>query len=786
MALTKRSKILREKMLTLPAVDVERAVFMTESYKETAGQPQVLRQAKAIANVLHNITTTIDDGELIVGWHTSKQVGAALVPEMDASWIECELDTLNDRDCEKYLALTEDEKKKITEIIIPYWRGKSAREKWAGLVPPEIAKLENIIQNGGNCRNTHHHGHTASNFERILEWGLEKTIEDLEERKAGVDITKPGELHKYYFYEAGVVLQKAVLDFASRYADLAEAKAGDEEDPVRKAELLEIARVCRYVPAKPATTFREAVQSAWFLFVCVMIEGWGAGQSIGRFDQYLYPYYKRDLEAGKITREEAVELMQLVLIRMNSVVICMSGFLQVAFAGYPVQQGICLGGETPQGRDAVNDLSYIILDAEEDVALTHDEMVIRISAKNPDSFVIRACEVAKTTHGKLKFVSDETTIAALLELGFPLEYARQYISTGCHNPGIPGYAHMMSGVIYNCPLMLELALNDGKRRLTGDQIGPRSGDPRQFENLEQVEEAMYSQFEELMQKAFVFKHVDMEVECEFPVTLCSSFIMPCIEKGTDLYALGRPYSTHTTSLMGIADIADSLAALKKVVFDDKRYTMAEVIDALDNNFEGAEEMRYHLMKAPKFGNDDDYVDVIAARTTAWICDFLRKHETINGRPTTPGTMGMTINLSYGELMGATPDGRLAGEPLAEGGISPHQGRNTSGAVATMRSVCKVDQIKMTNGSIFNIRMSPSSLKDQASVLKFARMIRTFCEHGGDMVQFNITDTKTLRDAQEHPEKYRDLMVRVATYSSFFVELSRPQQDDIIARTECGF
>jgi len=345
---------------------------------------------------------------------------------------------------------------------------------------------------------------------------------------------------------------------------------------------------------------------------------------------------------------------------------------------------------------------------------------------------------------------------------------------------------MMSGVIFNWPLMLEFALNDGKRRLTGDQIGPHTGDPRQFTCIEDVEDAMQAQFETCVQKAFVFKHVDMEVESEYPVTLCSSFIMPCLERGEDLYIIGAPYSTHTTSFMGVADIADSLAALKKVVFDDHRYTMAEVIEALDNNFEGAEELRYHLAKAPKFGNDDDYVDLIAAKATARVCDFLRKHKTINDRPTTASVMGMTTNLPYGELMGATPDGRRAGEPLAEGGISPHQGRNTKGAIATMRSVCKIDQIKLTNGSILNIRMSPSTLKGASSILKFTQMVRTFLTHGGNMVQFNITDTATLRDAQEHPEKYRDLMVRVATYSSFFVELSRPLQDNLIERAECGF
>lgn len=783
MAATERVKYLRTKMVTTPSVCVERALYMTESYKKTEHLPEALRRAYALDHILSNMTVKIDDKELIVGWQTSKQRGGALLIELDANWILEELDTLGDRDWDKYQPLTEEEKETIRKIL-PEWEGKSLSEKWAGKMPPQALKLENIIQNGGYSRNMHHQAHTACDYERVVKMGINRTIADLESRMEQINLAQPGELSRYHFYESAIICQRAVIKLAERYASLAEEMAAAEPDPKRKMELDEISRICRYVPANPARTFREAVQSVWFLFIAVMIEGWGAGQSIGRCDQYLYPYYKADLEAGRITREEAEELIALMLIRMNGVINLQAGFLQIAYAGYPIMQGLCIGGVTADGEDAVNELSYIILDAEEDVGLTSEDVVVRINNKNPDSYVIRACEVAKNLHGKMKFVSDETTIPALLDLGIPLDYAREYISTGCHNPGIPGFAHMNSAVIFNYPLMLELALNDGKRRLTGEQIGPHTGDPRKFTSIAEIEEAFHKQFETMVQYAYLYKNVDMEVYGTYvPVTLCSSFYPICLEKGVDIYNTGTaPHATHTTSICGVPNIADSLAAIQKVVFDDKRYTMAQVINALDNNFEDTEDIWYHLSKAPKFGNDDDYVDLIAKRIVARTCDYVRKHKTIGGRQSVVSAVGMTINIPYGELLGATPDGRHAGESLSEGGISPHQGRNVSGATATINSVNKIDQIKLTNGSILNMRLSAASVKDETSLRKFAQMLRIFCERG-NLIQFNFTSNEVLRDAQKHPEKYKDLLVRVATYSSYFVELSPPLQENIIERTE---
>ncbi len=475
----------------------------------------------------------------------------------------------------------------------------------------------------------------------------------------------------------------------------------------------------------------------------------------------------------------------MLLIKLNGAINLQEGFLSVAFSGYPVMQGLTVGGVTKDGRDAVNELTYLFLDAEEEVGLTSEDLVIRINRRNPDRYVQQACRVAKNLHGKLKFVGDEITIQSMLQLGIPIELARDYISTGCHNPTIPAVAHNVSGVIFNYALMVELALNNGVMRLTGERIGPETGDPRTFTSFQQVLDAFETQFEALVQVAFLYKNADMMLfGRETPCPLLSSCFNNCRERGVDLYEVGTyPYAAHTTPLSGLANVGDSLAAVKKVVFDDKKITMAELIDALDHNFAGYEHVKALLDGVPKFGNDEDYVDLILKEVLSRSCDYIARHATYKGRKSTAASVSMTSNIPYGATIGATPDGRHAGEPLAEGGISPHQGRNRSGVTATMNSVAKLDQVKLTNGSILNMRISPDLVKDDAGLRRFSAMVRTFFENGGNLVQFNFTSNQILREAQRHPEQYRDLLVRVATYSSYFVELSPSLQDNIIQRTE---
>ena len=778
MAANERVSRLRERMLVTPAICVERAYYMTKSYQKTENLPTILRRAHALADILDHMTIRIEEGELIAGWQTSKERGGALLIEMRCDWIMDELDSVQCREWDKYQPLSEEEKAMIREIV-PYWQGKTLSDYWLGAVPHWAAKLENVLQTGGFCRNGHHQAHSVGDYESILKYGLRATLDLVEKKLSSIDPFSPEDLDRYHFYQSVKIVQEAVIRHAHRYADLGEKMANEEPDPVRRAELKELAANCRHVPEHPARTFREAIQSIWLVFVPLMIECWGAGMSLGRVDQYLLPFYQADLAAGRITRDEALELASLLLIKLNAAINLQEGFLSVAFSGYPVMQGLTIGGITPDGRDAVNELTYLFLDAEADVGLTAEDVVVRISRYNPEKFVIRACEVARDLHGKLKFVSDDTSIPSLLQMGTPLEDARDYVSVGCHNPSIPYRAHDPNGNVVNC------GLNNGVFRQTGERIGAETGDPRSFTSFDQVREAFMIQFRYLMRATFIFKNADMQMFGEHSACPLLSSVYPvCLEKGIDIYQGGTfPQLSHTTGLGCLADVGDSLAAIKKVVFDDKKITMAQLCDALDANFEGFDDVRRLLKQAPKFGNDDDYVDLLLRDVLREMCHYIKQFKTYKNARNSCSSITMTANIPYGAILGATPDGRKAGEPLAEGGISPHQGRNVSGVTSTFRSVAKLDQELLANGSILNIRVSPELCKNENGLRNFALMLRTFCENGGNLVQFNFTSNEMLREAQKFPEKYKDLLVRVATYSAYFTELSPALQNNIIERSE---
>lgn len=779
---TERVTRLRAQVLEAPAVCVERAKYYTASYQKTQSLPVVTRRALAVCNVLDNISIRIEPDELIVGCHTSKVRGGAFLAEVNGSWLLDELDTVQDRVWEKYQPLSEEEKETIRQVMA-YWEGNTLVDHWRANVPEQYLALENTVQSGGYATNCHYPGHFCIDYGLVLEKGLLGTIEDLKALRALLRPYIPEELKKIRFYDSAILLQEAVIRFSQRYADLAHEMALAETDPLRRAELEQIEANCRHSPAHPARTFHEALQATWLMSICAMQECWGAGVSLGRCDQYLLPYYRRDVQAGILTPDQARELLELLYIKMNDVIVLQAGFLQVGFSGYPVMQGLTLGGVDRDGRNLVNELTYLFMDAEEAVGLTAEEVVIRIADNDPPEYVERACEVARNLGGKLKFVSDTSTIAALVHYGIPEELARDYISCGCHCPMVPAVNQISSGVIFNYPLMLELALNDGVHRLTGRQIGPHTGDPRRFTSLTELEDAFSRQFEALMEVSFAFKNADSMLYYEYmPCSLVSSFYTNCRQRGEDLFAMGAaPYAGHVTSLCGVPNVADSLAAIQKVIFTDKAATMEELLDALEHNFEGHDGLWHKLCAAPRFGNDLDAVDLIARRLVHRSSQFICSHHTYGGKPVASGCIGMTVNIPYGEIIGALPDGRKKGEPLSEGGISPYQGRNLSGLTATLNSVAKIDHRDLENGSILNLRISAGSCTTPDKVKKLALLIRAYCAAGGSLVQFNFTSNETLRDAQKHPEHYRDLLVRVATYSAFFVELSTTLQNNIIER-----
>jgi formate C-acetyltransferase len=633
------------------------------------------------------------------------------------------------------------------------------------MLPENALKLHGKIGAAYDCccGGNQHFSHTAPDYGMVLTKGLNGIKKQVDEKLGKLVPAKIKDFQKFQFLKAVNITLEAAVSFAER----------------------RIAQTCDWVPANPARSFYEALQSVWLTYIALMVEGWGHGIALGRCDQYLYPFYKKDVEEGRLTKEEALELIALLYIKVNGLLVVHGGVDVKIGGGFPSWPNIILGGLTKDGKDAVNELSYLFLDAERDVGLPSEEIVIRVHKNTPDAFLIRACEVARLLRGKLKFVSDETIIQQMLGDGKPVEYARDYIITGCATPTVGGYSHDIPGAGLNLALMLELALNNGVSRLTGEQIGPKTGDPREFRSYDEVWDAYQKQVEALLPVIFLFRNVDRQLFADFaPLPFHSALFHGCIEKGTDLTNGGTaPYMTQHGGLGGVPNVGDSLAAIKKAVFEDKKITMDRLIDALDKNFEGGEEVLHILKNCPKYGNDDNYVDSIVKETLVPAYNLASKYEGFAGvKPAVTAGLGAG-NLAAGFMVGALPDGRKAGEPLAEGGISPCQGRSVSGPTATMRSATKIDIVKMHNASVLNMKFDPDALKDESKMRKFASLIRTYCETGGGLVQFNIVGADALRDAQRHPEKYRDLLVRVATYSARFVELSPEVQDDIIARTE---
>ena len=778
---------LRNRMIVKPSVSLERAEYLTESYKETEGREPVFRQALALEKVLGNISIAIDDDELLVGRITEYWRGSLLLVEIKAQFLNEQMDDISTRATNTFEPISADKQARIRKML-EYWKDRELMEMWKVRIPSEVFSIvETGLMAGGGAfsANGHYLTHVCADYEKLIKVGLNGIRQEIDDEIAVMDILRnPEDLEKLQYLNAAKISIDAAIGFAVRYSELAAEQAKTAVCPVRKAELEKISETCSRVPANPAGTYYEALQSIIFAWTIINIEGQGNGLCFGRLDQTLYPFYKREKEAGTLTDDEARMLISMLYIKANGIVQTDDHVTSTVFTGWPQTMNVNIGGLTKGGKDAVNELSYLCLDADLDVGLTQNDLVVRISKKTPSSFVIRAIEVAKALRGKLKFMSDETILQQLLQDGYSLDDARNYVIAGCSTVTIPGRSVDTPGTLINLPMCLEIALNDGARRSDGKQIGLKTGDPRKFTTYEEIWEAYKKQLEVVLPIAVMLKSSDRYMFAKYrPIPFHSILFEGPIKKGIDMWGGATPYSRASISPCGSPNVGDSLAAIKKVIFEDRKATMAELIDALDCNFEGQEKLLQMLTEAPKFGNDDDYVDNIVNDILMHCVDVITPIRGTNGTRMTVSPAALTGNVPLGMRVGALPDGRKAGLPISEGGISPYQGRNVSGPVATYRSVAKIDHVKLTNGSVFNMRFSPSALKDRQSIKKFELMLRTFLEEGGFFVQYNIVDAETLRAAQESPEQYRDLLVRVATYSAYFVELGRDLQDDIINRME---
>ena len=784
MTAEERIQLLKDAIRIEPEFCIERARLYMEAHKETTELPPALRRAKIMEKIMTERSALIYDEELLVGNPTSKRVAAPILAEIAWKWyIEKEPNSPPGDLIDVEGGLTDDEKIQFREIL-KYWDGKCLRDQWLAVVPQEYRELENLawMQSSGNPSAGYYLAHCIPDYEKVLKKGIRGILEEIDERLEELDPIQLNNMEAIIFLKAMKISLNSVIVWAQHLSEEAARQAKECADPQRKAELEKIAYICSKVPAEPAETFYEALQSVWIIYIAIMQESWGPGVGFGRMDQYLYPYYRKDIDSGEITQEQVKELIAMLYLKLNELV----NPFPVGKSTAGTLSGITIGGESRDGTQATEELAMMFLEAEDMVSMIED-LVVRIHHSCSDAFLYRACQLATSVRGKVKFLCDETVYKQQMNMGRTYAMAREYAATGCFIHTIPGKTHDPGSDAQNLPMMLELALNNGFTRLFHKKIGAETGDPRNFKSYEELWEAYKTQVATVVPQSLIgVSYFQQLWATYFPSPMMSALFDGCIERGRDVVNGGTaPYSSVGLWVTGTVNVGDSLAAVKKVVFDDKKITMAQLIDALDNNFEGAEDILYLLKKAPKFGNDIDYVDNIVNDVICNLADELEKIKGHAGRKFMMAAATIGYNQAFGFFLGASPDGRRAHEALGEGGISPHQGRNTSGATATTRSVAKLNLVRSAGGNVLNMKFDPSSVDTPVKMMNFVNFLRTFASTGGDVIQFNMVSNEMLLDAQKHPEKYRDLLVRVATYSAYFVDLDPMAQQEIIDRTSFG-
>jgi pyruvate formate-lyase/glycerol dehydratase family glycyl radical enzyme len=766
-----------------PEVFAERSVLATRAYAETEGQPIAIRRAKMMWCVLDGVTVLIRDGELVVGCKTPAILGSPLYPEVACDWVEEELETIALRN-EAPFYIGDETKETLRTEVFDYWRGKQVCNRIVEVLPSEV-------QQATDAGLFFHYylnrtiGHITVDYQRVLEKGFLGLKADVEDELKKINYEERGCLKKLHLLQAMSICCDAAIRFAERHAEEAERLAAVESDPVRRAELEQVAEICRRVPAHPARTFHEALQSFWFVHLILNLETNSYAIGPGRFDQYIYPYYRADTDAGQLTQEQAWELLACLWIKFNELTVVKEGGTAKASTTYNDFQNLNLAGQTVEGRDATNGLSYLCLDVTGRLKLPQPQISVLISEKTPDRFLMKADEVIRLGFGMPAVFNDDEKVQALLHKGKTLEDARLGGINGCVELVVQGKDNMASSGYLNMPKCLELALNNGIDPLTGTQLGPQTGDPCDFTSFDQLMEAFHQQMVHAIELKIVYDGIARQAYAEFcPVPFTSLLISDCLENGREYHDGGARYNLPLICGVGTGTMADSLAAIKKLVYDEEKISLEELVSALRSDFAGYERLRQMLLnRPPKWGNGDDYVDTLAHDVVEMFCDELEKHRNAEGTLYAANMIPTTTHIWFGSLTGATPDGRLAEAPLSEG-ISPVQGMDRNGPTSVVRSMARLDHARCC-GTLLNMKFHPSALSGEEGLRKFAHLIRTYFKLGGHHMQFNVVSAETLRAAQEHPEEYRDLVVRVAGYSDYFVRLSRDLQDEIISRTEQG-
>ena len=826
------TKLVENLYAKMPEIESARAILITESYRQTENEPMVIRRAKAFAHILENIPIVIRDLELIVGSTTIAPRGCQTYPEFSYEWLEAEFDTVETRSADPFY-ISEKTKQELKEANA-YWKGKTTSELATSYMEPEtlLAMEHNIFTPGNYFYNGV--GHVTVKYGEVLAIGFSGIKAKAQAELDKLCLADGDYQKKSRFLEAVMISCDAAIEYARRYARLALKEAEECTDPVRKRELLQIAQNCANVPEKGATGFYEACQSFWFVQQLLQIESSGHSISPGRFDQYMYPYYQKDMESGKITREFAQELMDCIWVKLNDLNKCRDAASAEGFAGYSLFQNLIAGGQNEEGIDVTNDLSFMSIQASMHVFLPQPSLSVRVWNGTPHEFLIRAAELTRTGIGLPAYYNDEVIIPSLMSRGLTLQDARDYNIIGCVEPQKSGKTEgWHDAAFFNMCRPLELVFSNGMDK--GVRIGPATGNVEDMTTFEQFYDAYKKQMDYAIQLLVNADNaIDMAHAERCPLPFLSSMVDDCMKVGKTVQEGGAVYNFTGPQGFGVANMADSLYSVKTLVYDEKKITMGELKEALATNYGkglGAEDVAAMTAKianelkeagktigekevaailntvvaaseapevkangerilklieeVPKFGNDIPEVDAFARDVAYTYTEPLQNYKNPRGGSFQAGLYPVSANVPLGAQTGATPDGRLAYQPVADG-VSPSAGKDVNGPTAAANSVSRLDHYIASNGTLFNQKFHPSALSGRNGLENFVGLIRSYFDQKGSHMQFNVVSRETLLDAQKHPEQYKHLVVRVAGYSALFTTLSKSLQDDIIRRTEQGF
>ena len=784
--LTQRIEKIRQNYVhAKPQISCERAAIWTQSYRKTAGKPVCIRSAQAFYDCCAQLGVHIFEGELIVGAIGEYRKCGILTPEFSWQWVDREMDHFAARPQDPYI-ITDEQRKFVREEIFPYWKGRSLEEAFLTRLPEDTCKIgvdTGVIDSDSKWRQAV--GEVTPDYQDVLfKKGFGGIIKEVEEHLAALDETRPEDEEKREFYQSVLLTSKGIICYANRYAQEAERLADQEPDAARAAELRTIAANCRYVPENPPRSFYEAMQFLWFVQIGGILSENPLSLNPGRFDQYMNPYYEKDIAAGAITPDFAQELVDALWLKYSEWVWTISANTADYFAGYNQFQNLTVGGKTRDGRDGTNPVTFMAMKATEECKTHQPGLSVRVQADCPKEFMDAVTHLVSTGTGFPAIHSDSVGYQMLLNAGYAPEDARDWNNCGCVVPHNRKTGEWTAAVNMNFGSALEYALNQGASLMTSKKMGLDEKPAAEMTSFEEVKAAFYRQFDNLCRHSVILTVEAQRLHREMvPRPFLSSCNEHCLETGRDLSHGGAQYNIGPVITgIGLAVVANSLAAIQKLVFEEHRCDMATLAKALQANWNGYEELRAAAKAAPKYGNDDDHVDGIAREVANHFYDEIHQYHDIFGSPFLTAFMGISNYIPMGRVLGATPDGRCAGEPSSEG-VSPYVGTDVSTPLAAMRSAAKLNQDVHSGGTLLNLRLDHNLVATKRGQANLGAMIQTLFAMGAFHVQFNCVSSEVLRAAQKKPDNYRDLLVRVAGYSTQFVNLSRSMQDAIIARTE---